>query len=276
MKRLQSIAAKRKNVVKSDDAVRPSGSQTLFRGLDVLEAVARGISGLPELADNLGLHKSTTYRLAAALVDRDYLRFTPGFGYTLGPKLLELGATAHGGIDLVQVAKPFLMDLSARTSDAVHLGVYDNDTVLYLDKIPGTRRIVISSRVGERQPLHSTGVGKALMLDMDEARWRAVYKTETRSKDQVGLARWLRQMTDYAAKGYAFDLEENEDRIRCVSAAIRDASGGIVGSISLSSAKQYMDDARMVLLIADVKQTAEKISRALGWNDVNHKKRNKS
>jgi len=266
MKRPQSIAARRKNAASSDDAARPSGSQTLFRGLDVLEAVAGGISGLPELATSLDLHKSTTYRLAAALVERDYLRFTPGFGYTLGPKLLELGSAAHSNIDLVQIAKPILSELSAHTSDTVHLGVYDNESVLYLDKIAGGRRIVISSRVGERQPLHSTGLGKALMLDMEEAEWRTIYKSEKGPKDPKFLAQWLRRMAEYAGKGHAFDLEENEDRIRCVSAPIRDAAGSIVGAISVSSATQYMEEARMASLSADVKQAAGRISQALGWS----------
>ena len=52
-------------------------------------------------------------------------------------------------------------------------------------------------------------------------------------------------MCDYAKWGYAFDMEENEDRIRCVAAPVRDATGKIKAAISVSSAAQYMDDKRM-------------------------------
>ncbi len=243
----------------------PSGSQTLLRGLDVLEAVAEGPVGLPELAARLDLTRSTTHRLAAALVERRYLNFVPREGYTLGPKLLELGFHAQQQKDLPRVARPHLEALAASTEDTVHLGVIDKGRALYLDKIPGRRRIEISSRVGERQPLRSTGLGKALILDEEESRWGELYDGEE-GPCSVDRASWLGRMRDYASQGHAFDLEENEDRIRCVAAPIRDVSGRIVGAISLSSAAQYMDDQRMGTLTADVRMTADSISRELGWS----------
>jgi DNA-binding IclR family transcriptional regulator len=76
----------------------------------------------------------------------------------------------------------------------------------------------------------------------------------------------LKRMREYAAQGYAFDLEENEDRIRCVAAPVRDVSGAIVGAISVSSAAQYMDDLRMRGLTFEVKKAANAVSAALGFN----------
>jgi transcriptional regulator of acetoin/glycerol metabolism len=72
-------------------------------------------------------------------------------------------------------------------------------------------------------------------------------------------------MRDYARNGYTFDLEENEDRIRCVAAPVRDATGKIKAAISVSSAAHYMDDRRMQSLIEDVRGVADQISRELGW-----------
>ena len=82
---------------------------------------------------------------------------------------------------------------------------------------------------------------------------------------EVAEGTWMRRMRDYAKNGYAFDLEENEDRIRCVAAPIRDATGGIKACISVSSAAQYMNDERMQVLAGQVRWTAEQISRELGW-----------
>lgn len=67
------------------------GSQTLSRALNIIEAVADGATKLADLAEAVKLTRSTAHRLAAALVDRRYLGLSPGVGYYLGPKLLELG-----------------------------------------------------------------------------------------------------------------------------------------------------------------------------------------
>jgi DNA-binding IclR family transcriptional regulator len=257
-----------------ESEAKPSGSQTLLRGLDVIEVVSEGPVTLAELSDRLSLTRSTTHRLASALVDRRMLVFRPREGYALGPKLLELGYCARQQMQLPQVARPFLEQLSAATGDTVHLGVLEGDQALYLDKVPGRRRVEIGSRIGERQPLSSTGLGKALILDLDEAQWRALFTVEAGPR-ALGLPVWLERMRGYAVAGHAYDLEENEDQIRCVAAPIRDVEGRTVGAISLSSAAQYMDDARMESLTADVRGCAEAISRELGWSERVQKPRPK-
>lgn len=248
-------------------AGKAQGSQTLVRGLDLLDQVIDGPVKLAELSQRMGLTRSTTHRLANALIDRGFLTFLPREGYLLGPKLLQLGFLAQGQADIVQIARPRIEELASQTEDTVHFGRLDSDLALYLDKIPGRRRVDISSRIGDRQPLSSTGLGKALLLDDSEARWTAIFEAEhpagTRRPD---FDLWMERMRGYVASGHAYDLEENEDLIRCVAAPVRDASGRIVGAISVSSAAQYMDDARMATLSVNVRGTAERISRDLGWS----------
>lgn len=245
-----------------------TGSQTLLRGLDLLDAVTESPASLSELSRRLNLNRSTVHRLASALVERHYLRLIPGDGYMLGHKLLELGFAARQQIDLPRVARRHLEQLSAQTEDTVHLGVLDGDTALYLDKLPGRRRVEIGSRVGERHPLCSTGLGKALLLDGDQATWRAQYEKELGrgSTKNDRFQSWIQGMQRYASGGFSFDLEENEDRIRCVGAPVRDETGAIVAAISVSSVAQYMADERMSELSKLVKQTADEISHELGWN----------
>lgn len=244
-----------------------AGAQTLVRGLDVISAVANGARNLPELSEALGLTRSTTHRLATTLVEQRFLNFIPRIGYSLGPKLLELGHLAAKQLSLPRVAHPYLLQLSQLTGDTVHLGVLDGTMVLYLDKISGTRRIEISSRIGERQPLRSTGLGKALLLDDTEGTLRDTYAREAREWPEysVNEAIWLERMRFYAQSGYAFDLEENEDRIRCVAAPIRDAADRIIGSVSVSSAAQYTDDNRLKALSQQVLDCVQAISAEFGW-----------
>jgi len=248
-----------------------AGAQTLVRGLDVMMAVAANARSLPQLSEALGLTRSTTHRLATTLVEQRFLNFTPRVGYSLGPKLLELGHLASRQMNLPRIAHDHLLALSLDTGDTVHLGILDGERALYLDKVQGSRRIEISSRIGERQPLRSTGIGKALLLDATEDEMAAVYMREGREWPgyRVDFETWMDRMRDYAARGYAYDLEENEDRIRCVAAPIRDAGNKIIGSISVSSAAQYMDDARMAALTEQVLATVHAISHEFGWSENN-------
>jgi DNA-binding IclR family transcriptional regulator len=240
-----------------------TGSQTLLRGLDVIDAVREQPLSLAQLSARLGLNRSTVHRLASALVERGYLRLLPRGGYMLGPKLLELGHAAREQLDLTRVARPLLEKLAEQTGDTVHLGVLAGDQALYLDKVPGRRRVEIGSRVGERHPLLTTGLGKALLLDeaQDVAREHFV----ARGGDLRRFTAWWKAMRRYADFGFTFDLEENEDRIRCVAAPLRDESGRVVAAISVSSAAQYMDGDRMSGLGEAVATTAQAVSSELGW-----------
>lgn len=263
----EKVLMPRRNEPSDDEPLAPAaigaGSQTLMRGLDVLEALADEQLTVGELAEKVGLNKSTTYRLASALTDRGYLAATPRAGYRLGPRLLALGSAARDQVDLVQIARPIIEDLAALTEDTVHLGVLDADQALYLDKVPGRRRVVVSSRVGDRHPLTSTGLGKALMLDHDPEYWAARFDAEQGS-DQRRWKTWRKRMADYQMHGRAYDLEENEDRIRCIAAPIRDVHDRIVAAISVSGAAHYMEDARMDALSGEVLAAAGRISVAIG------------
>ena len=255
----------------ADEAKRQGGTagvQTLLRGLDVAECLMGGPLHLAELCQAMGVNRSTTHRLASALVERGYLRFERGSGYSLGPKFLAIGYAARGQIEVAKLARPVLEALADATGDTVHLGILDGDRALYLDKVHGRRRINIGSRVGERHSLCATGLGKALLLDETPAAWQARFYAERLHLDarSVDFTNWQARMRKYVEAGCAFDLEENEDVVRCVAAPLRDETGAIVAAISVSSASHYMEHARMDALRDTVRESAAKISLELGYS----------
>ena len=253
-------------------SVTQTGTQTLTRGLAVLQAVAGGARDLKEIATLLGFTRSTTHRLASCLVQARYLRFTPNAGYVLGPKLIELGFQARDEVSLSVMARPYLKQLAEQSGDTIHLALQDGDDVLYLDKIPGKKDLEMRSRVGHRMPIATTGVGKALMLGMKEDEWKGLYqkRSSATSADTSRLlpkrswSEFREQMRQYAKDGYVFDLEDNEPSIRCVAAPIYDAGHVIVAAISVSSTVLYMSLKRMQALIAVVQAAATGISSELG------------
>lgn len=246
---------------------KPLASQTLFRGLDIVSAVADGCRTVKEISEKTGITFSTTHRLASALVQIHYLRFEPRKGYRLGRRLVELGFMAYRDSPLMTTARPFLEELAAQTQDTVHLAALDEDEgIIYLDKIGGKRPIEVNTRIGGRKPVCCTSVGKALILDQGRAAWKRRYEQEA-AKGLAGrlpLDEWLAAMATYAAQGYTFDMDENIAGIRCVGAPVRDASGEIVASISVTSTDVYTDEARMREVIPLVQEVARRISAQLG------------
>lgn len=257
----------------SNKGEAPSGAQALFRGLAVLEAVAAGADNLAQVGAAIGCTRSTTHRLVAALTQAGYLR-SDGGRLILGSHLIALGYQAREQLPLTGVARPHLQRLAQHCGDTVHLGVREGGDVLYLDKLPGSRGLEMRSRVGLRMPLALTGVGKALMLDLAEEEWEALYgEGVARRTGQPGLREDFLPWADYrarqrrhAAEGYALDLEENELGIRCVAAPIRGADGAIVAALSVASAIPYMPEARLHELQPEVTACARAISRELGWS----------
>ncbi len=247
-----------------------SGVQTLERGLRVIEAVAEGATDLGAIGQRTGLTRSTTQRLTAALVREGFLRHDAD-SYRLGPRLIQLGFQAREQISLVSAAREVLERLAAEVRDTVHLVQPEGDEVLYLDKISGQRGYELRSRVGARMPMALTGVGKALLLDMEESEWRRLFDL-ARSSPTAGGAplpweAWHAAMRTARQAGVAFDLAENELAVHCVAAPIRDASGGIVGALSVAAAEPWMDRERMTALAPRLRRAAADISYRIGWKD---------
>lgn len=248
-----------------------TGTKGLLRGLEVLEAVAEGKVLLEDLAAQLALPQTTIRRLANALIERRYLTLGSRCRYQLGPKLLQLGFHTDQA-DLVQIAQPRIQALGQALEDTVELGIRDGGRVVYLTAAPGHRRVAISSRVGRRASLTSTGLGKALLLDEDEHRWKELFREDRESYTMPGSYEcWRRRMSCYVEAGLTYGLEENEDQISCIAAPIRDASRRIVGAIGVSSPVRYMHAGRVEALMKDVLGTAEAISCELGWRPSKEK-----
>jgi DNA-binding IclR family transcriptional regulator len=243
-----------------------AGTQTLLRGLAIVQAVAEGAHDLKTVAARVGTTRSTTHRLLSLLLSERYLRSLPVGGYRLGPKLVELGYQARETLPLPALARVPLEQLAKLTGDTVHLASREGDEVLYLDKLSGTRGLEMRSRIGHRLPLLATGVGKALLLEEPEREWQRLFALDcaARGRDLGDWSALEKRMRQYTQGGYAFDMEDNEASIRCVAAPIHDAGGHIVAAISVASMVSYMPLKRMQQLIGPVKHAAALISAELG------------
>ncbi|HWR40992.1 MAG TPA: IclR family transcriptional regulator [Patescibacteria group bacterium] len=248
--------------------------QSVFRALKMMEYIAecRQEAGLTEIGRGVGLSKSTTHGLISTLERCGYIRQNPATGkYSLGLKLFELGQAYAAGLDLREVALPYLRELSARYQETVHLAVLSEGDVVYIDKVDGPLSIGIRSRVGGRNPAHCTGVGKVLISAVDPKKLELLYAGKTMKRfTEHTVTDWdtLRsELQKVREVGYAWDREEFENELWCVAAPVRDGSDTVAAAISLSGPAQRMKSTDREQVAADVLNTAQKISRQLGYRD---------
>src|SRR5919198_147220 len=245
-------------------------SQSLDRALTLMDALAEGPSTLDQLADRVGVHKSTVLRLLRTLeahrfVQRDGIRF-----YRLGTGLFDLAHRALEDRDVRRLGEPALRDLNATTGHTVHLASYEGGEVIYIDKYESRHNVRMYSRIGKRAPLHCTAVAKVLVAALPEAERRAVaasldYPARTPNSIRTPEA-YLAELARVAERGFAIDNAEHEDFINCIASPIRGTRGEVLAAMSLSVPQVILDLDGLLELVPDLLSAAEKASAECGWS----------
>ena len=145
-------------------------NQSILRALDILEAVGRedGPIGLSDLSRKVGLHKSTVHRLALSLESRGWLAREAESGrYRIGIRFVTVARSGNAGDSFGEI-HPLLAELSEEINETAILSVWDGRKVICVDKVETSRRIQISSRIGNSFPICAGGTGFAVLIGMPE------------------------------------------------------------------------------------------------------------
>ncbi len=244
--------------------------QSVERTLSILEALSQAPAGvfLNELSSVTGLNKTTVHRLLGTLIQTGYVSGKNG-KYRLTVRLFEVGARVINRLDVLTAARSYLEMLSVVTGEAVHLVVRDGADIVYIFKADaGQNSVQMSSRVGLRNPMYCTGVGKAILAALPEPEAEDVWlhsRIVRRTDNTITtFDRLKQQLAEVNVHGYAVDDEENELGVRCIAASVLDYAGKVAGAFSISAPSGRMDDARLVSIAPLVLDTREKICAALG------------
>lgn len=239
-----------------------------FAILEYLASIG-GARDLGVISRAVGMHKSTAYRFLSTLNTLGYVYQDPETSrYSLGSKVVWLASTYLDSLDLRTLARPMLEKLVEESRETVHLAILDNLEVVYIDKVDGHQPVKMASRVGNRMPAHSTGLGKALLAHNDESQWpvyvNAKGLTSYTPNTITDANEFYSHLQGIKQRGYAIDNSENEDGIRCVAVPILDHTGKTIGALSISGWSLTMTPDRddgMAQLALD---TARLISERLG------------
>ncbi|MEV4376613.1 IclR family transcriptional regulator [Streptosporangium sp. NPDC049644] len=193
---------------------------------------------LVELTAVTGLPVSTVHRIAAELVELGALKKGRDGTYRIGLRMWELGSLCPQPRTLRDVSLPFIHDLYEATAENIHLAVLDGDEVLYVERVWGPRSVGVASRVGGRQPLHVTGVGKVLLAyaprELRQAVLAAGLKRYTpHTIVMPGLL--MRALQEIRETGIARCAEELALGTASVAAPIHGPDGRVVAALSVVS-----------------------------------------
>ena len=245
--------------------------QSVDRALAIVESftVDHREWGVTDLAKSLGLNKSTVFGLLATLELRGYVEKSPENGkYRMGLKLLDLGTIKHESLELVVVARPVLKDLIDRIQETVHLAIYDNGEVVYVDKIEAKSTLNIISYVGKRNPTYCTGVGKCLLAFQAPKEIERVIGRGLRAYTQNTITdpdKLLAELEKIRTKGCAFDSEEIELGLVCVAAPIMNHLGRVIAALSVSVPTIRAGDDKLQEYLQILRSAAIQISQKLGY-----------
>lgn len=216
------------------------GVQSVDRALQILDILAReGDAGVSEIAEEMGVHKSTVSRLVGSLVGRELVRQNSERGkYQLGFGILRLAASMPGRLSVVREASDILESLAAHYKETVNLAVLRSNYAVNVDQAMGPSTLATYDWVGSLTPLHATSSGKVLLAalpaDERDTILRTVGLPARTPRTVTNRAQLETQLLEISRQGYAVVHEEFEIGLTAVAVPIYNHLGNVIAAVSIS------------------------------------------
>jgi len=230
----------------------------------------RDTLSLKELVELTGMNRSTVYRILQMFLKWGYLERDDTSGrYRVSLKILELSGSMLRKMSLLNVCRPFLLDLRDRTGESSFLSVLRGQNIIIIDWEPSYYDALINVTVGKVVPAYTSGAGKAILafLPHEERESRITGYTLRRYTDRtITDVQTLREVLHETAEaGYGVSRGEYDADIVVVAAPIFDIHNRVIASCAIGALKSRVKGEEQIheygVIVVDV---ASHISRKLG------------
>lgn len=244
--------------------------QSVDRALSILEILARrGDAGVTEIGKELGVHKSTAFRLLAVLESRGFVEQSEDRGsYRLGFGIVRLAGSITAQLDLSRQGRAACERLAADLDDTVNIAILDRQRAVNISQSRGAAAIASHNWIGQQTPLHATSSGK-ILLAFGPAGVRASVLagrldrfTDATITDPVALSGELDRIR---SAGWACTAEEYEIGLNAVAAPVRGADGSVVAALSISGPAYRLAAESFPAIAKRVIETADEVSAQMGY-----------
>lgn len=252
----------------SHSAVRNSLTSVAHATRILLLLRERPALRVSEVADTIGVARSTAHRLLATLCQEGFVAQSHVRGtYRAGPQLVEIGLAALRGVDVRRVAHAHLEALSAELRETVSLIAVQGATSWFLDSVESMEPLRVTSRTGHSLPAHCTSGGKMLLAQLTGEALRRTYPDE---RLPIVTARTVATRTALEAEletvrrqGYAVNHEGGQVGVSGVAVLVRDPEGRPLAAVAVSAPSARLTNEHAVRYARAARETAAKIERSL-------------
>jgi DNA-binding IclR family transcriptional regulator len=239
--------------------------RSVTRAVALLDALAGSEAGLGvnELARRIGVNASTASRLLATLERERIVERSPGGPYRLGLKLVELSDRVLSGLDVRELARPWLTWLVDETGETATLSVPGAGEAVTVDFVPSAASIVSMARVGRPSVPHATAAGKVMLAfaEPDAERGELPAYTERTITNWEELER---QLTEVRRSGVAEAAGEREADLHALAAPVLGRDGRLLAILGVQGPAARLPAAKRRALREPLRRAADEVGRALG------------
>ncbi len=245
--------------------------QTIEKASEVLALFDREHAewGVREVAEALGLAKSSAHDLLTSLEQVGLLGKNDEGRYRLGWRLVMLSETLLATTELRREARPIMEELADQYRETIHLAVLDDTKVVYVDKLEGKQAVRVElTSLGTRLYAHCSALGKVLLAYEPEENVKRIIKAEGLPRFTAHTITDANELEETLAKvrkqGYATDQEEILPDLCCIGAPIHDHTGHVIAAISMSL-PAYRFQRSQIEFRKAVMRSGKMISERLGY-----------
>ncbi len=244
--------------------------QALDRALGLLEHLAQGPGRtLSELAEETGQAVATVFRALVTLQSHGMVEVEePGQVWHIGAGAFRVGTAFLRRTKVVERARQPMDQLMRDTGETANLGMEVRGEVLFLAQVETHEAIRAFFPPGTKGPMHSSGIGKALLAWYPEDRAREIIARQGLPKfttlTLTSETALLRDLARTRERGFAIDDQERAEGMRCVAAPIFNAYGEPVAGLSVSGPAFRMGLADATRIGALVRAAADQVTEATG------------
>ncbi len=250
--------------------LQSGGLQSVNRAIAVLKILARtGSAGVTEVAEEMGVHKSTISRLLRALEAQGMAQSSARGQYQLGLGILHLANAIPMRLDLTREARPVLEALATKFGETVNLAIMNSDHVVNIDEAFGPSTLAATQNwMGRLTPIHATSSGKVFLASLSAAQRGRILEDlgmPAVTKRTITSRRALEaQLLAVASRGYATVQGELEDGLNGIAVPIRSHEGVVIGALSVAGPSFRFDPEQVPGLVEELKAASQKISENMG------------